>query len=75
MRVQGTITAVFALRGYAWAEPDNERVSAFAHFNETRGKKQMLRMGDRIEFELVDTPKGLKAEDIEIIVPAPKVAS
>jgi cold shock CspA family protein len=73
MRVKATVVTYIVDRGYGWALPDNGRVTAFAHVNDVSGKLH-LRAGDRIECEIISTPKGLKAMDIVILEDATAAA-
>jgi len=66
MRSLGTVTAVFAQRGFAWAEPDNVRAAVFVHFNDVR-RKIPLKVGDRINFEMAESPKGFKGVDVVLL--------
>jgi cold shock CspA family protein len=70
MRHTGTVTSYNPSRGFGWVTPDDVRASVFVHVNDVRGKLP-LRVGDHVEYEQIETPKGLKAIDIVILEGAP----
>lgn len=66
MRYRGTVTNFIPGRGFGFVLPDNQRTLVFAHIRDVRGKL-LLRVNDRIEFEIVDTEKGQRAADIQLL--------
>jgi cold shock CspA family protein len=57
----------FGAQGYGWASIDGSRKTAFVHINDVR-ERLAPREGDRIEFEILETPKGPKALDVELLI-------
>jgi cold shock CspA family protein len=66
MRKQGKILR-FGAHGYGWAVMDGTRESVFVHIRDMRGRL-VPREGDRIEFDVLETPKGPKALDVELLI-------
>jgi cold shock CspA family protein len=68
MRHQGKVARFSDTQGYGWAILDDSRKSVFIHVNDMRGRR-VPREGDRIECEVSETEKGLKALDIALLPP------
>ena len=61
--VQGTVTWFSPAKGYGFAEPDEGEDDVFLHHSEVPDED--LEEGDRVEFEIEETDKGLSAIDVE----------
>jgi len=61
----GTVKWFNNSKGYGFISEDSENKDIFAHFSsvEMEGYKTLKR-GQRVEFELIDGPKGLQAQHI-----------
>lgn len=65
MRMTGRVLR-FGAKGYGWALIDGTRNSIFFHVRDVR-ERLCPQIGDRIEFEVERSEKGLKALDIELL--------
>ena len=65
MRMTGRVLR-FGMRGYGWALLDGTRNSVFFHIRDVRNHL-CPQIGDRIEFNLEKSEKGLRALDIELL--------
>lgn len=61
--VQGTVKWFSPAKGYGFAEPDEGEDDVFLHHSEVPDED--LEEGDRLEFEIEETDKGLSAIEIE----------
>ena len=61
----GTVKWFNNAKGYAFISPDEGETDVFAHFSaiDMDGYKT-LKQGQKVEFELVDGPRGLQATKI-----------
>jgi CspA family cold shock protein len=67
MRFTGTVSS-FNLRGFGFILPDGERTAIFVHVSGIRGNT-MLRTGERVDFTIIDTDKGQRAVDVQLLAP------
>ncbi len=66
-RQTGTVKWFNATKGYGFITPDGGR-DVFVHYSGIRGTGyRSLEEGQRVEFEVVDTPKGLQAQDVVVL--------
>ncbi|NPA92724.1 MAG: cold-shock protein [Chloroflexi bacterium] len=66
-RQTGTVKWFNATKGYGFITPDEGR-DVFVHYSGIRGTGyRSLEEGQRVEFEVVDTPKGPQAQDVVVL--------
>lgn len=53
------------MRGYGFIESDQDK-DVFVHYTDIQGKYS-LREGEAVEFDVIETPKGLKAVNVTSI--------
>jgi CspA family cold shock protein len=60
-------------KGYGFIQADGEAKDIFVHYTSVKAEGfRTLTEGEEVEFELVQSPKGLKAENVSrTIAPAP----
>lgn len=61
----GTVKRWLEMRGYGFIESELEN-DVFVHYTDIQGKYS-LREGEVVEFDVIDTPKGLKAVNVTSI--------
>ena len=65
-RYSGTVKWFDDAKGYGFIQRD-EGPDVFVHFRAIRGEGfRSLQEGQRVEFEIVDSPKGLQANEVEV---------
>jgi len=67
-REQGTVKWFNNRKGFGFIECDSAESSGdvFVHYNQIRGKGfRTLNEGERVAFNLIQSDKGLQAEDVE----------
>ncbi len=57
----GTVTRFFELRGFGFITPDDSDRDVFLGCDVIRSTIEMIREGQRVEFEAVDAAPGLQA--------------
>lgn len=68
MTKQGTVKWFNAEKGFGFIAPDNGEGDIFAHYQQIQSDGyRSLNENQRVEFELVNGPKGLAAEKIRAI--------
>ena len=68
-RKLGRIKAFTTVRGFGFISVDDSDQEAFVHISSVRTPGiRALSQGQRVEFTLEQTPKGLAAEDVEILL-------
>ncbi len=68
-RILGTVK--WFDRGFGFIARDDGEKDVFVHFTAIRGDGyRNLEAGQRVEFGIETTPKGLQAVDVAVIVPA-----
>ena len=61
----GTVKWFNAEKGFGFIAPDDGSADVFAHFSAISGNGyRSLEEGQKVEFEVVQGPKGLQAENI-----------
>ncbi len=64
---QGTVRWFNNVKGYGFIELDGTGEDVFAHFSQIQMEGfRTLKTGQRVEFELVEGPKGLSAHKIQV---------
>lgn len=63
---QGTVKWFNAVKGYGFIEPSDGSQDLFVHHSNILGDRP-LEMGERVQFEVEQTPKGLKALQVSVI--------
>lgn len=59
---EGTIARLVAEKGFGFIKRENEEKDLFFHSNELQNVKfEELHDGDKVTFEVADSPKGLNA--------------
>lgn len=67
-RVSGKVKWFNAPKGFGFIERENDS-DVFVHYRGIRGEGyRSLQDGQAVSFAVVETPKGLQAEDVEVIV-------
>lgn len=62
--MEGKVKFYDKVKGYGFIIPDNGGADVFVHVT---GTKSELNEGDRVSFNIVDSPKGDKAVDVTVI--------
>ncbi|MDF1614599.1 cold-shock protein [Desulfurivibrio dismutans] len=66
-RISGRVKWFNAPKGFGFIERDNES-DVFVHYRGIRGEGyRSLQDGQSVSFAVVETPKGLQAEDVDVI--------
>ena len=66
-RKQGTVKWFNAPKGFGFIERDGDS-DVFVHYRGIRGEGyRALQDGQKVEFSLVETPKGVQAEDVAVL--------
>lgn len=63
---KGTVKRWLSGRGYGFIRPEGAREDVFVHSSELRGATY-LREGEKVEFEIEDTPRGPRAVNVKPI--------
>ena len=69
-RVTGIVKWFSCIKGYGFIEPDGSDREVFVHYSSIAGDGcRDLSEGQRVEFSIADTPKGLTATNVvELVV-------
>jgi CspA family cold shock protein len=63
------------VKGFGFIEPDGGGDDVFAHFSAIQMEGfRTLKQGSKVEFDVVDGPKGKQAQNIRQAVPEPQGA-
>ncbi len=66
-RITGTVKWFDGAKGYGFIEREQGN-DIFVHFRGIRGEGfRTLQDGQLVEFQIVETPKGLQAEDVAVV--------
>lgn len=64
-KVTGTVKWFNDQKGYGFITRDDKEKDVFAHYSSIAGKGfKSLAEGDRVEFDVEQTPKGLQASNV-----------
>ncbi|HEY0811101.1 MAG TPA: cold-shock protein [Longimicrobiales bacterium] len=64
-RVTGTVQRFMDDKGFGFIKPDSGGKDVFVHFSAIGGAGfKTLQQGQRVEFEIVDDPKGPRAANV-----------
>jgi cold shock protein len=64
-RQTGTVEFFKEDKGFGFIRPDNSDKDVFVHHSSIEGEGfRTLKRGDRVEFEIVESPKGPRAESV-----------
>ena len=66
-RETGTVKWYNETKGYGFITRDTGGKDVFVHHSALQHRGWILEEGDRVEFSAQEGPKGLKAEDVEIL--------
>jgi cold shock protein len=65
-REKGTVERFMDEKGFGFIKPDNGNKDVFVHHSALPGSGfKSLAQGQRVEFDLVQDPKGPRAENVE----------
>ncbi|ASR35003.1 DNA-binding protein [Prauserella marina] len=65
--VAGKVVRFDEFRGYGFVAPDTGGEDVFIHVNDLDFDKRLLGMGARVEFDIEDGDRGLKASRVQIL--------
>jgi CspA family cold shock protein len=63
---RGTIARWFDWRGYGFIDVDGSEKDVFVHSADVKGSYS-IRQGEKVEFDIIDTYKGPKAVNVQVI--------
>lgn len=67
-RVTGTVERFMDEKGFGFIKPDTGDKDVFVHHSAIGGSGfKSLSQGQRVEFDLVQDPKGPRAENVELV--------
>lgn len=67
-RVTGTVARFMDDKGFGFIKPDEGEKDVFVHHSALGGSGfKSLAQGQRVEFDLVQDPKGPRAENVELL--------
>ena len=68
----GTVKWFSRMKGWGFIEPDGADRDVFVHYESILGEGfRNLEKGDRVQFQIVDTPKGPKAVEVMSVEGSP----
>jgi cold shock CspA family protein len=67
--VTGKIVQFNQTRGYGFIAPDGGGDDVFLHSEELKGYEHAVRIGTRVQFQVLDGQRGLKAFDVTVLDP------
>jgi cold shock protein len=68
MKEQGVVKWFNESKGYGFIQRDENNKDVFVHYSAIQGNGfKTLREGARVEFKVVEGPKGLQAEDVRTL--------
>ncbi len=75
MAVTGRIVQFNKTRGYGFIAPDGGGDDVFLHMEELKTHAHTARAGMRVQFEVMEGQRGLKAYDVKVLDPPPTNAA
>jgi cold shock protein len=69
--VTGRIVQFNQTRGYGFIAPDGGGDDVFLHSEELKASGHAVRIGSRVQFDVLDGQRGLKAFDVTVLDPEP----
>jgi cold shock protein len=67
-RTSGTVERFMDEKGFGFIKPDSGEKDVFVHHSAISGSGfKSLSQGQRVEFDLVQDPKGPRAENVELL--------
>jgi CspA family cold shock protein len=73
--VTGRIVQFNQTRGYGFIAPDGGGDDVFLHSEELKAYGHAVRIGTRVQFDVLDGQRGLKAFDVTVLDPPPAADS
>jgi cold shock protein len=70
--VTGRIVQFNQTRGYGFIAPDGGGDDVFLHSEELKAYGHAVRIGTRVQFDVLDGQRGLKAFDVTVLDPPPE---
>ena len=64
--MEGVVTRWLGLKGYGFIKCDDSDNDVFIHHSEIKNGN-ILQEGERVRFDIEDTPRGPKAKNLEIL--------
>jgi CspA family cold shock protein len=63
---KGTVSRWFDFKGYGFIDVDGNDKDVFVHNSDVKGIHS-IRQGEKVEFDIIETDKGHKAVNVQVI--------